>query len=38
MQALYAARRSCYQLAQYRVDTSATPIDAIVEQVLDQLN
>jgi len=37
MEALYAARRSCYQLAQFRVETSATPIAAIVEQVLDHL-
>ena len=37
MEALYAARRSCYQLAQFHVDTSATPIAAIVEQVLDHL-
>jgi shikimate kinase len=38
MEALYAARRPCYQLAHFRVETSAKPVEAIVEQVLDLLN
>ncbi len=37
LEALYHARRASYQFAHVRIDTSATPIGAVVEQILDRL-
>lgn len=37
LEALYHARRASYQLAHVRIDTTATPVGAVVEQVLDRL-
>jgi shikimate kinase len=37
MEALYYTRRDSYQYAHVRIDTTATPVGAVVEQVLDRL-
>jgi shikimate kinase len=37
MEALFHARRTAYQLAHVRVDTTATPIAEIIEHILDRL-
>jgi shikimate kinase len=37
MEALYLARRDSYQLAHLRIDTTGSPVGAVVEQVLDRL-
>lgn len=38
MEALYYARRSCYELCHVRIDATAMPVEAIVEQILDRVN
>jgi shikimate kinase len=38
MEALYYTRRACYELCHYRVDVTAMPVEAIVEQILDRVN
>jgi shikimate kinase len=35
MEALYYARRSCYELAHLRLDATESPVEALVEQILD---
>jgi shikimate kinase len=37
LEALYYARRSCYELCQLRVDVTALAVEAIVEQILDRV-
>lgn len=37
LEALYTARRSCYQLAHVRVDATIGAVEAIVEQILDKV-
>jgi shikimate kinase len=37
MEELYHTRRDSYQFAHVRIDTTAAPIGAVVEQVLDRL-
>jgi shikimate kinase len=38
LEALYYARRSCYELCHHRVDVTATAVEAVVEQILDRVN
>jgi shikimate kinase len=37
LEALFHARRESYQLAHVRLDATATPVGAVVEQILDRL-
>jgi shikimate kinase len=37
MEALFHTRRAAYQHAHVRIDASITPVDAIVEEILDRL-
>jgi shikimate kinase len=38
LEALYYARRSCYELAHLRIDATVGAVEAIVEQILDKVN
>jgi len=38
MEALYYARRTCYELCHLRIDATAIPVEAVVEQIMDRVN